>query len=310
MANRLIAGGQTAVSMAADCPGDWILATALQRVEAGQLHSLAGRPEHLRVSEYPWLIQLIEAEEAAPAAAAQVQETESMPEEAAALLQRGLAFRYDHIAATLAPSKQTATGRKGTAREEEALEDTAHVAETRTWRKPTFRQQKRGTAHGSAVHSVMQFIRYEACTDDAHVAQEIAHLQETGILSQEQVNMVNPAQIAAFFETPLGQRLRQGTPYIREFKFSILDSGEKYGEGLEGEQVLLQGVVDCALLEEEGITVLDFKTDRVTEETLPEVVRRYRPQVETYGEALSRIYEKNVKEMYLYFFHLNRLVRL
>ena len=310
MANRLIAGGQAAVSMEASCHGDWILSTALQRVEAGALHTLAGRPEQLHISAYPWLIQVVEGEETPVEAVTQAQEEAPMPGNAIPLLQKGLAFRYDHTAATRAPSKQTATGRKETAREEEALEDTPRPPETRTWRKPIFRQQKRGTAHGSAVHSVMQFIRYEACTDKEHVAQEIARLREANILSQEQADMVNPAQIAAFFETPVGQKLRQGTSYIREFKFSILDSGEKYGEGLEGEQVLLQGVVDCALLEEDGITVLDFKTDRVTEETIPEAVCRYRPQVETYGEALSRIYEKKVKETYLYFFHLGKLVRL
>ena len=90
------------------------------------------------------------------------------------------------------------------------------------------------------------------------------------------------------------------------YKFSILDDGEKYGSGLEGERVLLQGVVDCALLEPDGITVLDFKTDRVTEETLPQVAARYRLQLETYAEALARIFQQPIKAKYLYFFHLNR----
>ena len=120
--------------------------------------------------------------------------------------------------------------------------------------------------------------------------------------------MVQPQTILHFFQTEVGIKLRSGVSHIREFKFSILDDGEKYGDGLAGEQVLLQGVVDCALLEEDGITVLDFKTDHITEETLPDALRRYRLQVDTYGEALERIYQMPVKEKYLYFFHLNRLV--
>ena len=91
--------------------------------------------------------------------------------------------------------------------------------------------------------------------------------------------------------------------YIREFKFSILEDA-----GIEGEKILLQGVVDCALVEKDGITVVDFKTDYVTEETLPEVLARYRTQVDTYSRALERIYETTVKGTYLYFFHLKRLV--
>ena len=72
--------------------------------------------------------------------------------------------------------------------------------------------------------------------------------------------------------------------------------------------MLLQGVVDCALLEEDGITIVDFKTDYVTEETLDTLVSRYRPQVETYAHALGRIYRQRIKASYLYFFHLNRFV--
>jgi ATP-dependent exoDNAse (exonuclease V) beta subunit len=39
-------------------------------------------------------------------------------------------------------------------------------------------------------------------------------------------------------------------------------------------------------------------------------VERYRPQVEAYADALCRIFEKEVKEKYLYFFHLDRLVKV
>ena len=129
-------------------------------------------------------------------------------------------------------------------------------------------------------------------------------------ITPEQGKMVNGGKIWAFFSTDLGKKLRGSANVLREFKFSILDDGSRYGDGLEGEQVLLQGVVDCALLEPEGITVVDFKTDHVTEQTLPAVAARYRPQVEVYAEALARIYEKKVMHRYLYFFRLDRLVEV
>ena len=108
----------------------------------------------------------------------------------------------------------------------------------------------------------------------------------------------------------LDWKLRSDAPCLREFKFSILDDGRHYGEGLEGEQILLQGVVDCALLEPEGITVIDFKTDRVTEETIRTVAERYSLQVQTYADALSRIYEMPVKRKLLYFFNLDTFMEL
>lgn len=51
----------------------------------------------------------------------------------------------------------------------------------------------------------------------------------------------------------------------REFKFSVLLPAEEFCPGLEpGEEVLLQGVVDAWFETLEGITVVDFKSDRVS----------------------------------------------
>ena len=67
------------------------------------------------------------------------------------------------------------------------------------------------------------------------------------------------------------------------------------------------GQADCALLEPDGITILDFKTDRVPVSGIPKAAERYRLQVQTYGEALSRIYEMPIKASFLYFFHTDTL---
>ena len=117
--------------------------------------------------------------------------------------------------------------------------------------------------------------------------------------------MVDSGKIAAFFATPLGQKLQTGE-VIREFKFSILEDGSACDPALSGEQVLLQGVVDCALIEDDGIIILDFKTDYVTEETIEAVSNRYRPQIQAYADAMTRIYQKPVKQSLLYFFYMGR----
>lgn len=296
----------------ATCLGDWVLLAALGRTEAGELHALGGRPARTEISEHPWKIQVTEAPET-------VNETSGLPEERASMpigtverLKTALSFRYAHLAATQAPSKQTATGRKGRVKDAEAAENTREPKHpVRTWRRPGFLPQPAGGKdYGSAIHAALQYLRYENCGSAEAVSREVARLVENGFLSREQGDLVNCETIARFFESEIGTRLRTGTPYLREFKFSILDAGIHYGEDLEGEQVLLQGVVDCALLEADGITVVDFKTDRVTEETVAAVADRYRLQVQTYGEALARIYEKPIKAQYLYFFRLDRFVEV
>jgi ATP-dependent helicase/nuclease subunit A len=224
-----------------------------------------------------------------------------------------LEFHYFHDAATQAPSKQTATGRKGRVKDEEAAENTQETASVshRPWRRPGFLDQKmQPHTYGKVMHAAMQFLRYENCGSAESVERELDRLVQEGFLNREQVDAVNCAHIAAFFQTEEGQLLQKGTEHIREFKFSILDDAANYGAKLEGEQVLLQGVVDCALIGGDGITIIDFKTDRVTEKTLEGAVAEYRLQVETYAEALSRIYELPVKAKKLYFFQLGQFVEL
>ncbi|MDO5400209.1 MAG: helicase-exonuclease AddAB subunit AddA [Eubacteriales bacterium] len=294
------------------CLGDWVLLAALRRTEAGALHALGGRPMETVSDGHPWNIQVTAAPEEIQAAAAPAQQRQPLPGDAAARLKQALAFRYPHQAATVTPSKQTATGRKGRVKDAEAAEKTREPKPLqRTWRAPAFAAtQTSQTEYGTVIHAALQYIRYENCGSPQAVAGEIQELVEKGFLTADQGAMVDCGKIAAFFATPLGEKLRAGADCLREFKFSILDRGSHYGDDLEGEQVLLQGVVDCALLEADGITVVDFKTDRVTAETQDAAARRYAPQIRTYGEALSRIYEKPIKHRYLYFFQTNSFVEI
>ena len=292
------------------CLGDWVMLEAIQRMEAGQLHAIGGRPGNLRLGDHPWKIIVDQAPEVLEGSTLGETMTEQLTDDQSEGLRAAMTFSYGHRPATRAPSKQTATDRKGRMKDEEAAEGTQERKQpVRTWRQPSFAvQQEQGTAYGNATHRVMQYIRYENCGSEAEVLQEVDRLVRQGFLKPEEGQLVNCRRISAFFASEIGQKLRNGTPHLREFKFSILDDGRNYGEGLDGEAVLLQGVVDCALLEEDGITVLDFKTDAVTEENLSFAIERYRPQVNTYAEALSRIYEMPVKGKYLYFFRLNRFV--
>ena len=312
IALRMDLDGGELLSRDAICLGDWVLLSAMGRTEAGELHALGGKPARTRMGEYPWKIAVTEASGDQTGAASTEEKGKPLPEGITAELEEALSFRYGHEAATAAPSKQTATGRKGRFKDAEAAENTRepkHVQ--RIWRSPSFLTHKtEGKTVGNALHSAMQYLRYESCDSVEGVNAELLRLKEQGFLTDEQMLLVNADRIARFFSTQIGQKLRSGVPYLREFKFSILDRGSHYGENLDGEQVLLQGVVDCALLEPDGITIVDFKTDHVTEKTLIQRTEYYRPQLEAYSEALSRIYELPVKKRLLYFFGLDRFVEV
>lgn len=311
MVARMDMGGHQLLCAEAVCPGEWVLLTALSRSEAGELFGIGGKPNETQMLEYPWRIRVVEAP-LLNDSSTDVQLEREMPPNAVEQIRQGLSFCYPYVAATVAPSKQTATQRKGRLKDQEAAENTEPPKEVhRTWRQISFVENKiQGKEYGTALHVVMQYICYEACTSTDAVRDEVKRLVEEEFITPKQGELVDCEKISAFFSTEIGKKLQSGENVLREFKFSILDDGSAYGAGLEGEKILLQGVVDCALLEPDGIVVVDFKTDRVTEQTLAAAVERYRPQVDAYAQALSRIYEAKVKSSMLYFFHLGRFVEL
>jgi len=300
------------VCLDANAPGKWVLLTALERMEAGQLHAFGGRPGTLLASDHPWSIQQLQSVQDTIGETALQEAMDAFPADAQSRIQASLEFVYPFLDATHTPSKQTATGRKGREKDKEAAELAQEPQNVyRAWRIPSFLgRQVEGKNYGNAVHCAMQYIRYENCVSEDAVFQEIQRLMDSGFLKPEQGEMISCKKIAAFFATEIGKKLVSGVPHIREFKFSILDDAERYGNSLPDEQVLLQGVVDCALLEDDGITIVDFKTDYVTEESVDAAIERYRLQIETYGEALSKIFEMPIKKQYLYFFRLERFAEI
>ncbi len=289
------------------CPGDWILFSALKRMEAGAFFALGGKPATTRSSDTPWKIAVCEEQpQEAPTAA----DTEEQPQYQQTLepVLPLLRYRYPYPAATQTPSKQTATQKKGRQKDREAAENAQPPRPVyRSWRKPSFADAAPdGTDYGNAIHALMQFIRFEACGDLSGVEGEIRRLVQERFITAQQAEMADSARLTEFFASEMGRRLRRSAQVLREFKFSILEDAAQYGDGLAGEKVLLQGVVDCALVEEDGITVIDFKTDRITDEIA--LRQRYADQVRTYADALSRIFDKPVKEKALYLFHTGKFL--
>ena len=74
------------------------------------------------------------------------------------------------------------------------------------------------------------------------------------------------------------------------------------------EKVILQGIIDAFIMEEDGIILVDYKTDRVKDRE--ELKNRYQKQIDLYSEALEQILGKKVKRRVLYSFSLGEEVDL
>ena len=223
-------------------------------------------------------------------------------------------WRYPWLGACELPSKLTATQLKGRSLDAEVEEQAAPQPRSVLFDRPDFAAQKgltpgeRGTAH----HLVMQYLDYARTGSLEELRREIDRLAQCQFITPQQARAVDPQVLLDFFRSPLGKEtLGAGEGLHREFKFSLLEPAEQYWPQLPpGETVLMQGVVDCWFDTPKGLVVVDFKSDRVTEETLAQRAEGYRPQLEAYAQALSRLLERPVARKVLWFFSLSRAVEL
>mgnify|MGYP005764891497 FL=1 len=306
------------VLLACQSVGQWVLLHALCRPEAGALRRAAG--QEVAVPDAPlgpaWDIRFVDgtALTQAPPRRWIAPERGTEENEDGADLTGLLRWTYPHGAEVAIPSKLTATQLKGRALDEEAAEEAPRPSRPLSFGRPRFAAEELGLTaaqRGTALHQVLQYIDFERSETVEGVRAEISRLVEQQYITPQQGEAVDPAPIAAFFQSDLGQDLLSSVSLRREFKFSILEQARRYyPQAGEGEQVLFQGVVDCYYETLEGITVVDFKTDRVTKATLAHRAEHYRPQLEAYSRALEQITGKRVIRRVLWFFALGRSVDL
>ncbi|MBP5151642.1 MAG: PD-(D/E)XK nuclease family protein, partial [Lachnospiraceae bacterium] len=76
----------------------------------------------------------------------------------------------------------------------------------------------------------------------------------------------------------------------------------------DSETILVQGVIDVYYVKDGEAVVLDYKTDRVS--AAEELVKRYKTQLDYYGQAVSKLTGLKIKEKLIYSFALNEIVRV
>ena len=324
------AGGRVADLMAlSDCPvlpeavdsgkcmGDWIMLPLLQRSEAGALRAFAGQNSEGRffAEETPWTVCVHDglqfaapAQQSDAAAEERAPQREELPADFAAL-----SYRYPYAEQTAFPAKLTATQLKGRAIDEEISENTTLPPRLRNLCKPKFLAGKTaltGAERGTALHLVMQDLDFFCEPNEQSVRAQIEAMRAQRKLTEEQAKAADAYAIVRFLRSDLAARIRKSKQVEREYRFSLLRPVRDFSSLDADDSVLLQGVVDCFFEEDGELVVVDFKTDHVSCAQLDERAEHYRPQLEAYSMALTRVMGKKVKEKVLYFFSAGEEVRL
>ena len=211
-------------------------------------------------------------------------------------LQQRFSFRYDGHLSTV-PAKVSVTE----IAKDPPPPDAAILLREPSLSKPQFLNEKAlsGAELGTALHTYCQFADF-----DRPVEEEQQRLVREGHLTPEAVEAMDGEQLFAFLESPLMDCLRNSKGYRREVRFVCRIPVSYYSgnPGDEGE-MLMQGAMDLLYETEDGYVVVDFKSDRTTEE---ELLNRYSRQLNLYAAAVRRLYGKPVLGCKIWSFYLKK----
>ena len=171
-----------------------------------------------------------------------------------------------------------------------------------------------GAARGTAMHRVMEVIDFSAAPSGDFLDSVLESLLMCGKIQNDVLSLIDREKVRTFLDSPLAGRMREadrrGT-LVREQPFTLGVPASRIRPEWPGdEEVLVQGIIDAYFAEDDGIVLLDYKTDYLPGGDESILVGRYRVQLSLYREALERLTGQRVKEMLLYSFFLGRQIEV
>lgn len=182
------------------------------------------------------------------------------------------------------------------------------VTEPTEMRKPKFMSEPEelsGAQAGTAMHTFVS-------TADLSlpIEKETARLVSENVMTESQAEVVlkNRRKIEAFKKSELFKKI-SGAKNIRKEEYFVarIPSAEFNGDESSNEEILLQGAIDLLCETENGLLLLDYKTDRASAE---ELINRYEKQLEYYAYAAEKCFGKPVTEICIWSFYLSREIRV
>ena len=172
---------------------------------------------------------------------------------------------------------------------------------------------------GTAMHTFMQFCDFKRVLNNG-VRAEIEYLANKRFIFDSDKEKMDVTRLEAFFKSDLAKQIMKSSRVFREKRFMIKFPAHLFTEDgsdiPEDEKILVQGVIDCAFVDENGELILaDYKTDFFSkgtprafiEKTLRE---RHARQLGYYKLACETLFGKLPAHTYIYSFALNDTVEI
>lgn len=170
-----------------------------------------------------------------------------------------------------------------------------------------------GADKGTATHLFLQFCDFENAEKNGARA-ELDRLVDKRFIAPQIAELINVRQIEKFFESEFYKLLKNPKKTYREQRFNILlpashfTQDEEFKTDIDGEEILVQGVIDLFFESENGDVILcDYKTDYLTPEELrnesliiEKMKARHGKQLEYYAMAIERFLGKRPDKILIY----------
>lgn len=194
--------------------------------------------------------------------------------------------------------------------------DTSELEEKRRSHLPEFvsgNREKESARRGIATHNFLQFFDLERFSKSS-AEDELSELVTGDFISEENAKKVRIEEISLFKKSKLFDEMRKAKKLYREFRFSVKLPASLFTkipekqESLSGETILLQGVIDCIIVDSNGdIHLVDYKTDRLTKEELSDrkaaektLSEKHSLQLSYYSRAVMQIFGKAPSSLRIY----------
>lgn len=230
------------------------------------------------------------------------------------------AYTYPYASAGQVRMKVSVSELKKQHMEEEQAEgDTLFPEEEIVPYIPQFISQKTeisAVQRGTAYHKLLELLDYRIGMDGKITAdilmQHFYSLCQQGHISEEYYAVIRSEDMVTFRTSSIAERMGRAfmqKMLYREQPFVLgVEAEQIYPEMSRGETVLVQGIIDAYFEEEDGLVVVDYKTDHVT--AGEELLRRYKMQLDYYAQALEQLTGKHVKEKVIYSFALGKEIEV
>lgn len=157
---------------------------------------------------------------------------------------------------------------------------------------------------GQATHLVLQSIEFDTYPNEETIKNHVKNLESKEIISKEMVPLIRIDQLVRYFETEFGHKVVESAKLMRrEVPFSLILEARELFLDMDNEKdhVLIHGIIDGYIEEDDGLILFDYKTDQLARYSNPveTMLEKYSGQLRLYRKALESILKKPVKETYL-----------